>query len=143
MELSLAPLQSGPITLRNLPARPKMVTIATWRDSLHGTAAFEAKPVPSPVISYARTAMPTLITAPPTPEVRPAAGKWQRALSIFTAADKNRYIHLDQHAWEEEFKVGGDWNTKPTRIETFLARYDKNQTLTTLAVVVLLLLWIF
>ncbi len=143
MELSLAPLQSGPVALPRIPARPKMITMATWRDALNGTAALESMSAPVQVIALAPQAMPTLITAPPKPEIRPAAGKWERALSIFTAADKNRYIHVDQQAWEEEFKVGGDWNTKPTRIETFLARYDKNQTLTTLAVVVLLLLWIF
>jgi hypothetical protein len=143
MELSLAPLQTGSTSLPRPPSRPTLVTMTTWRDALNGTTTLEAMPAPAPIIALVPHSMPTLITAPPKPDIPPAPGKWERARSIFTSADKQRYIHLDQHAWDEEFKVGGDWNHKPSRIETFLARYDKNQTLTTLAVVVLLLLWIF
>lgn len=143
MELLLAPLHTAPAPRSHTPLVTEMVMMAIWQEALRGRSRLAPAPAAEPVVAKSAMTTPTLITAPPKPEPRPSARKWERALSLFRATDKADHIKLDQHAWDDEFKVDGEWNTRPSRVETFLSRYDKNQTLTTLAVVALLLLWIF
>lgn len=123
-----SPRLATPITL---------TTFVAWRRALHDTVA----PAPPIVLPAMIIAAPVIvIDEPAQPKL---AITWERARKIFTPPADDNHIYLDQTLWEDEFKATGDWNTKPSRVETFLAHYDKSQTLATLAFIALLILWIY
>jgi len=133
---ALPPLAAFASQPFGVPERPRLATFTAWQHALHGTTAVQIQPELAP-----RAVAPIVLPEPALTE-KPAV-IWQRAVKIFTPPEEDQMIRLDQTVWEDEFKATSDWNTKPSRVENFLARYDKNHTLTTLAVVVLLLLWIY
>lgn len=137
MELALTAL--APPRGAHPVMRLQLASFEEWHRALHGAVTTPASP---PALTaadlIADVKLPIIV-----PETETTPRNWSRVRKIFTSIDQDKMIKVDDTIWHDEFRATGDWNAKPSRVETFLARYDKNQTLTTLVFVALLLLWIF
>ncbi len=128
-----------------MTSRSRLVTFEEWNAALR-SPVLPSHPIASPTsdaIVVTRYFLSPIQTpaAPELPEDDWVEDNWvlEPAREIFLP--RPQPIRLEPVTRDDTRQITRQWN-KPSRVENFLMRCDKNQTLSTLVFVVLLLLWL-
>ncbi len=147
-----------------MTSRPRLASFEDWNTALR-SPVLPSHPIASPtsdaivVTRYFLSPLPAPAPSAPEPAreiflpvARSGAVDPARAMpaplpmEIFLPVPSPQPIRLEPVTRDNTRRIAdrrtaGQWN-KPSRVENFLMRYDKDQALSTLVFVVLLLLWL-